>query len=251
MSELILSLRGVHKHFYYDRYRNISLRERFIRGILRQRSPVPDRGFVLKNIDLSVKKGETLALIGKNGSGKSTLLRIIAGIYPVTKGRVILNGRLAAVLELGTSMHPELPGIDNIVIYGALLGLGQKEIKHRLDKIVAFSGLEKFLNMPMKHYSSGMKMRLALSVALYTEPDILAVDEGLATGDEEFRAQVKTRIQQFCKAGGTLIIVTHNTEEALFYCSRGLLLEKGCLTMDSDIQSALQAYSAAPKFHGE
>ncbi|MBL0713550.1 MAG: ABC transporter ATP-binding protein [Desulfosarcina sp.] len=195
---------------------------------------------------MRIEKGETLAVIGKNGSGKSTLLRIIAGIYPATRGHVQLNGRLAAVLELGTALHPELPGIDNIVIYGALLGLSRKEIKQRMDAIVAFSGLGNFIDMPMKHYSSGMQMRLALSVALHTEPDIMAVDEGLATGDEEFRVQVKQRIRQYCEAGGTLILVTHFAEDALFYCARGLLLEQGCLTMDGEIRSVLRAYGALP-----
>jgi lipopolysaccharide transport system ATP-binding protein len=151
---------------------------------------------------------------------------------------------MSAVLELGTAVHPELPGDDNIVIYGALLGLSRKEIHDRMDKIVSFSGLEKFLSMPMKHYSSGMQMRLAISVALYTNPDIMAVDEGLATGDEEFRTQVRTRIGEFCKNGGTLILVTHNPEEALAYCQRGLLLERGKLIMDSDIRSVLQTYGS-------
>jgi lipopolysaccharide transport system ATP-binding protein len=220
------------------------MRERFIRAIQRKPTPVITGRFGLENINLSIQKGETLALIGKNGSGKSTLLRILAGIYPATRGNVSLNGRLSAVLELGTAVHPELPGNDNIVIYGALLGLSRKEIHARMDKIVAFSGLEKFLSMPMKHYSSGMQMRLAISVALYTDPDIMAVDEGLATGDEEFRTQVRTRIGEFCKNGGTLILVTHSPEEALSYCQRGLLLERGKLIMDSDIRSVLQTYGS-------
>jgi ABC-type polysaccharide/polyol phosphate transport system ATPase subunit len=218
------------------------MRERFIRTIQRKQTPVIIGRFGLDNINLSIQKGETLALIGKNGSGKSTLLRILAGIYPVSRGSVTLNGRLSAVLELGTAIHPELPGNDNIVIYGALLGLSRKEIQARKDAIVAFSGLEKFLSMPMKHYSSGMQMRLAVSVALYTDPDIMAVDEGLAAGDEDFRAQVGTRIREFCKNNGTLILVTHSSEVALSYCKRGLLLEEGKLIMDSDIRSVLQAY---------
>lgn len=244
-SAAAISLRAVSKRFYYDSHRTNSIREWFIRKVLRKEHSPRPAGFTLKNVTLSIGKGEAVALIGNNGSGKSTLIRLMAGIYQPSSGEVELAGRMAPVMDLGAGFHPELSGAENIVIYASVLGLSREFLARRFNDIVAFSGIEEFLEMPIKHYSTGMQARLALSVALHTEPDVLALDEALSVGDQDFRGKVKCVVDEYLARGGTLILASHSLDAASEVCGRAIWLEKGRLVMDDEIHAVIEKYSAS------
>src|SRR5438876_4944196 len=166
--------------------------------------------WALKNVSFEVKKGEVLGIIGRNGAGKSTLLKILSRITEPTKGRVILGGRVASLLEVGTGFHPELTGRENIFLNGAILGMTQREIRKKFDEIVSFADVEKFLDTPVKRYSSGMYVRLAFAIAAHLEPDILVVDEVLAVGDADFQRKCLGKMQDVSTGGRTVLFVSHN-----------------------------------------
>src|SRR5271154_5985489 len=169
--------------------------------------------WALKNVSFEVKQGEVLGIIGRNGAGKSTLLKILSHITEPTEGRVLLRGRIASLLEVGTGFHPELTGRENIFLNGAILGMTQREIRRKFDEIVAFAEVEKFLDTPVKHYSSGMYVRLAFAVAAHLEPEILIVDEVLAVGDMEFQKKCLGKMEQVTGKGGrTVLFVSHNMD---------------------------------------
>ncbi len=178
----------------------------------RAANKVADEFWALRDIDLTIQPGETVGLLGHNGSGKSTLLKCIAGIYEPTEGEVVTRGRIAALLELGAGFHPELTGRENVYMNGAILGLTKRDIDARFDEIVGFAGLEPFIDNQVKHYSSGMYVRLGFSVAVTVEPDILLVDEVLAVGDESFQRKCLDRVRQFQREGRTIIVVTHGPD---------------------------------------
>lgn len=183
----------------------------------------------LKNVTFDVSKGEAVGLIGSNGSGKSTLLKTVAGILKPTSGSVVVDGRVAALIELGAGFHPEISGRENIYINGAVLGLTRREVDERFDSIVAFSGLAQFIDEPVKNYSSGMYVRLGFAVAIHTDPDILMVDEVLSVGDEAFSHQCLRRIDEFLAAGKTLLLVSHSLSLIEDVCDRVVWLENGSL----------------------
>jgi ABC-type polysaccharide/polyol phosphate transport system ATPase subunit len=187
-----------------------------------------------------------VALLGGNGSGKSTALRLIAGIYPPSAGTVTARGRLTAVIELGAGLHPELTGMENIGLYAAVLGLGRSEIAALEPQVVEFAQLGEFFDVPIKYYSSGMRARLAFSVALCTRPDILLLDEVLAVGDEWFRRQCLDRLHEFRGRGGTLIAVSHDLETLRRLCSRAVWIERGVMRMTGEVERVLDAYLASP-----
>ena len=168
-----------------------------------------DEFWALKDISFEVPSGTTFALIGENGSGKSTLLKCIARILRPESGEIVTKGKISALLELGAGFHPELSGRDNVFVNGSILGLSRKEIERRFDQIVEFAGLEKFIDVPVKNYSSGMYMRLGFSVAINVDPDILLIDEVLAVGDAEFQLRCLEKIDELRSAGKTIVIVTH------------------------------------------
>ncbi|MFQ5685619.1 MAG: ABC transporter ATP-binding protein [Candidatus Scalindua sp.] len=183
--------------------------------------------WALKDISFEVGQGEAFAIIGPNGAGKSTALKILSKVSQPTKGRVVANGKMACLIELGAGFHPELTGRENIYLYGTIMGMTQGEIKKCFDEILDFSGISKFLDTPLKRYSSGMHARLGFSVAIHTRPDILLVDEVLAVGDWAFQQKCYAEMEKYRKRGTTIILVSHNMDAITKVCDKGLVLNKG------------------------
>src|SRR6266498_1086173 len=198
--------------------------------------------WALKNISFQVKSGEVVGLIGPNGVGKSTLLKILSGITDPTEGYADIYGRVGSLLEVGTGFHPELTGRENIYLNGAILGMKKAEIENKLDEIVAFAEVDKFLDTPVKHYSSGMYVRLAFSVAAHLEPEILLVDEVLAVGDMAFQRKCLGKMDDVAKAGRTVVFVSHNMSLLQSLCERGILLQQGSVSIDGTITEVVDAY---------
>jgi ABC-2 type transport system ATP-binding protein len=196
----------------------------------------------LHDIDFTIREGETVGILGHNGSGKSTLLKCIAGILTPTRGEVLVRGRLASLLELGAGFHPDLTGRENVFINAAFLGMPRKEIASRFDAIVDFAGLEQFIDEPVKHYSSGMYVRLGFAVAVNLEPDVLLVDEVLAVGDEVFQLKCMSRIKQFQDEGRTIVLVTHAAETVRQICGRAIVLDHGNLVIDDEPGKAIRVF---------
>ncbi|MEI6491515.1 MAG: ABC transporter ATP-binding protein [Verrucomicrobiota bacterium] len=198
--------------------------------------------WALKDISIKIRQGETLAIIGANGAGKSTLLKIISRITAPTEGVVRICGRVGSLLEVGTGFHPDLTGRDNVYLNGAILGMLRSEVKAKFDDIVSFAGVERFIDTPVKHYSSGMYVRLAFSVASYLEPEILIVDEVLSVGDAKFQDKCMDRIRALIKDGRTLIFVSHGAETVAKICDRAIYLKEGKMAYDGDTMSAIEEY---------
>ena len=196
----------------------------------------------LHDIDFAIQQGETVGILGHNGSGKSTLLKCIAGILTPTRGEVLVRGRLASLLELGAGFHPDLTGRENVFINAAFLGMPRREIAKRFDDIVEFAGLEQFIDEPVKHYSSGMYVRLGFAVAVNLEPDVLLVDEVLAVGDEVFQLKCMSRIKQFQDEGRTIVLVTHAAETVRQVCGRAIVLDHGNLVIDDEPGKAIRVF---------
>ncbi len=200
--------------------------------------------WALKDINFNVEKGEVVGIIGANGAGKSTLLKILSQITPPTEGEIKIHGRVGSLLEVGTGFHPELTGRENVFLNGAILGMTGKEIAKKFDEIVAFAGIEKFLDTPVKHYSSGMYVRLAFSVAAHMEPDILIVDEVLAVGDAEFQKKCLGKMNEITKKEGrTILFVSHNMSAIATLCQKGILLSHGKIVKAGNIEDVINAYS--------
>lgn len=199
--------------------------------------------WALKDINFEIKQGEAVGIIGRNGAGKSTLLKLLSRITEPTKGRIELNGRVASLLEVGTGFHPELSGRENIFLNGAILGMSRAEIKSKFDEIVDFSGVEKFLDTPVKHYSSGMYVRLAFAVAAHLEPEILVVDEVLAVGDAEFQKKCLGKMDDVTKAGRTVIFVSHDLSAITTLTKKTILLNKGTVSYFGDTHAAIDKYA--------
>lgn len=198
--------------------------------------------WALKNINFSVQDGERIGIIGRNGAGKSTLLKILSQITPPTTGEVRLRGRVASLLEVGTGFHPELTGRENIFLNGAILGMKQSEIKKKFDEIVAFSEIEKFLDTPVKRYSSGMYIRLAFAVAAHLESEILLVDEVLAVGDIQFQKKCLCKMEDVTSHGRTIIFVSHNMSAISSFCNRVILLDSGKMEFDGKTAAGISQY---------
>jgi len=198
--------------------------------------------WALKDVSFEINRGEVVGIIGRNGAGKSTLLKILSRITEPTSGRIVIDGRVASLLEVGTGFHPELTGRENIFLNGAILGMSRNEIKRKFDEIVAFSEIEKFLDTPVKRYSSGMYVRLAFAVAAHLQPDILIVDEVLAVGDSEFQKKCLGKMQSVAHSGRTILFVSHNTAAVNTLCSRTILLNKGSIELAGNTASVLNQY---------
>lgn len=242
VAEPAIELSRVSKRFYYYEHRTNTLRQWFIRRVLRRPLHQGRVEFSLRDLDLRVEPGESVALIGPNGSGKSTALRLIAGIYRPSEGVVRTRGRITAVIELGAGFHPELTGAENVALYAAVLGLGRRELARRMDEIVEFADVEGLLDTPLKYYSSGTEARLAFAVAVCLEPDVLLLDEVLAVGDQLFRRKCLERIRAFHQGGGTLVLVSHELEPLRALCRRTIWLEDGAVRMDGPTERVLAAY---------
>lgn len=198
--------------------------------------------WALEDINFQVNQGEVVGIIGKNGAGKSTLLKILSRITTPTEGRVIIKGNVASLLEVGTGFHPELSGRENIYLNGAILGMRRNEINSKFDNIVEFANVEKFVDTPVKRYSSGMYVRLAFSIAAHLEPDILIVDEVLAVGDIEFQKRCLGKLSDIATQGRTVLFVSHNMSAINRLCSRGILLENGKLKVDGNVNDVIRDY---------
>jgi lipopolysaccharide transport system ATP-binding protein len=201
--------------------------------------------WALRDVDFEIKRGEVVSIIGHNGAGKTTLLKILSRILEPTLGRVELNGRIASLLEVGTGFHQELSGRENIFLNGAILGMTRQEVLARFDEIVDFSGVEKFIDTPVKRYSVGMYARLAFSVAAHLETEILFVDEVLAVGDAEFQKRCLDRMSAVASAGRTVLFVSHNLAAVAALTRRGIVLKGGRLIFDGPIENAIAQYSAS------
>jgi lipopolysaccharide transport system ATP-binding protein len=204
----------------------LSMRERISQVFAREKT-TKEEFWALKNVSFSVMPGEAIGIIGRNGAGKSTLLKILSKITPPTTGKIISRGRIASLLEVGTGFHTELSGRENIFFNGSLLGMKHAEIKSKFDEIVDFSGVEKFLDTPLKHYSSGMQLRLAFAVAAFLEPEILIIDEVLAVGDAEFQKKCMGKMEDVSKSGRTILFVSHHMAAVRKLCSKAILLKNG------------------------
>jgi lipopolysaccharide transport system ATP-binding protein len=211
------------------------------------RRPEEDREWVhaLSDVSFSVGEGEILGVIGRNGSGKSTLLKLLARVTTPTTGRAVVYGRVGSLLEVGTGFHPELSGRENVFVNGAILGMRRAEISRKFDEIVTFSGVERFIDTPVKHYSSGMQMRLAFAVAAHLEPNILLVDEVLAVGDAEFQRKCLGKMKDVSTHGRTVLLVSHQLNQIRRLCTRAVWLDAGRLRAEGDVGETLREYEAA------
>lgn len=256
----ILEIRSVSKQYELGEHRAIktdNLREVLQRwstaplaaltGKRARRPPKADLNsfWALKDISFDVNQGDVIGIIGKNGAGKSTLLKILSRITSPTEGYVHLRGRLASLLEVGTGFHPELTGRENIFLNGAILGMRKAEISQRFDEIVAFAEIDKFLDTPVKHYSSGMYVRLAFAVAAHLHPEILVVDEVLAVGDLAFQKKCLGKMGEVSRGGRTVLFVSHNMAAVENLCRRGVVLNQGMLQFDGTAKDAIQFYLAS------
>jgi lipopolysaccharide transport system ATP-binding protein len=204
--------------------------------------------WALRGVDISINRGDVVGIIGANGAGKSTLLKILTGITPPTEGEIILGGRVASLLEVGTGFHPELSGRDNIFLNGAILGMARREIARKFDEIVEFAGVSRFLDTPVKYYSSGMYVRLAFSVAAHLEPDILLVDEVLAVGDVEFQKKCLGKMEEVTRTGGrTILFVSHNMGAIQELCTRCVMLESGTVVKQGTPAEVIDYYMSRLK----
>lgn len=214
-------------------------------GAVNDRSAKASSDYVwaLRDINFEVKRGEILGIIGKNGAGKSTLLKILSRVTSPTTGSIKTKGRIASLLEVGTGMHPELTGRENIFLNGAILGMSKAEISDKINEIIEFSGCQMYIDTPVKRYSSGMRVRLGFAVAAFLEPDILVVDEVLAVGDAEFQKKAIGKMQDISNASGrTVLFVSHNMASIKSLCTRAVVLENGNIAFDGETSKALQFY---------
>ena len=253
MTEPAIVVDQVTKLFRIYQERNQSIKSMVLRG---RRSKYEEFAAV-KDVSFEVQHGRTFGIVGSNGSGKSTLLKCIARILQPNSGRIITNGRMAAMLEVGSGFHSELSGRENIYLNGAILGMSKKEIDAKFDTIVDFSGVERFIDTPVKNYSSGMYVRLGFSVAIHTVPEILVVDEVFSVGDAEFQRKSRAKFDELKAAGTTIVLVSHNNGLIRSFCDDLAWLEKGVLRRVGDVESVLEEFQGpssskpAQKYEGD
>lgn len=238
MTKAAIEARDLGKRFTRHLDRRNTVKERIVRGRSRNRVDF----WALKDVDLTIPKGSVYGVIGHNGSGKSTLLKLITGIYRATEGTLLTDGRVAALIELGAGFHPDMTGRENIKLNGSILGLSKQHIKDAMDDIIDFSGLREFIDDPVKHYSSGMYVRLGFSVAINMNPDVLLVDEVLAVGDEEFQRKCFDYLYTLRKAGKTIVVVSHGLGQLESLCDEITWLDHGLVQRTGPSSQVIAAY---------
>lgn len=238
----VIKIRNVSKKFRIYHEKNLNLKYAVLNFLTGKKSSYYDEFWALKNINLNIKKGETIGIIGENGSGKSTLLKLIARILFPDEGYISTKGKIAALIEIGAGFHSELSGKENIYINGSILGFTKKEIETSLEEIIDFSGLERFIDNPIKTYSSGMYVRLGFSIAIHVNPDILLIDEILAVGDENFQKKCLQKISGFKNEGKTIVIVSHDLGTIETICDRVYLLDNGLLVSEGHPVNVISEY---------
>lgn len=245
-----LEIRNINKSFLirHEQKPYLSLRDSFA-SVFQRNSSSTEKFFALNDVSFSVFPGDTVGIIGKNGAGKSTLLKIISRITPPDSGSIKVRGRIASLLEVGTGFHPELTGRENIYFNGSILGMKRREIEKNFDAIVDFSGVENFLDTPLKHYSSGMQLRLAFAVAAFLENDILIIDEVLAVGDAEFQKKCIGKMNEVSKSGRTVLFVSHHLPSLQALCTKGIVLEKGKIAFEGTSTESIDYYIGSRDNH--
>jgi ABC-2 type transport system ATP-binding protein len=238
VSDIAIRVEHVSKKFRLYKERNQSLKSAIMRG----RTSVHEDFWALKDVNVDIQSGQTVGLIGDNGSGKSTLLKCMAKILYPDGGSITMNGRVAALLEVGSGFHPELSGRDNVYLNGSILGMARAEIEAKFDEIVDFSGVREFIDQPVKNYSSGMYVRLGFSVAIHVDPDILLVDEVLAVGDESFQAKCANKFREMRASGKTVVIVSHSLETLAKMCDTLVWLRHGDIEKSGKPVEVIAAY---------
>lgn len=242
MSNIAISVENISKLYSIGDTSSGSLREA-IAGFFSGHGLEKTEDFwALKDVSFEIKQGDAIGIIGKNGAGKSTLLKVLSRITEPTTGRIEIDGRVSSLLEVGTGFHPELTGRENIFLNGTVLGMSRNEVRSKFDEIIEFSGIEKFLDTPVKRYSSGMKVRLAFAVAAHLEPEILIIDEVLAVGDFEFQKKCLGKMESVTGEGRTVLFVSHNMGAVKQLCSRGILLEHGRVIAEDKINRIVDLY---------
>ena len=237
-SEIAIKLANVSK--YYKLYKNP--KDRLKEALNRSNKKYHKKFYATKGLSLEVKKGEILGIVGKNGSGKSTLLKLITGVLTPDEGTVEVNGKISALLELGSGFNPEFTGMQNIFFYGTILGFSKKEMEDKLEDIINFAEIGEFIDQPLKTYSSGMKSRLGFAVAVHIDPEILILDEVLSVGDILFKRKCYAKMEEFFNGGKTIIYVSHDGNSIKEFCTRAIFLESGNILIDSDAKSVTQLY---------
>lgn len=248
MKEPVIIFDNVAKTYPYYNYITAGFKT-FLFNLPRALKDFRKRFIALQNISFTVYKGECMGVIGRNGAGKSTLLGLIAGVLKPDSGKVIVNGRVSPLLELGAGFHPELTGRENIVLNGVLMGMTKKEVFKKMDKIIAFSELEEFIDQPLRTYSSGMVARLAFSVVAHLDPDILLIDEILAVGDINFQKKCLDKMQEFRQNGVTMVFVSHAIEQVKEICDRAMWIDNHRIRLIGDARSVCEEYERELSIH--
>lgn len=242
---IVVEFDRVSKHFLLHHVRPYSFQELLLHSISRRKAQTREEFWVLKDVSFQLKAGTTTGLIGDNGAGKSTILKLITRILEPNIGKIRTVGRIGAMLELGSGFHPELTGRENIYLNGSILGLDRRTMRRKLDEIVAFAEVERFIDVPVKHYSSGMYVRLGFAVAVNIQPEILLIDEVLAVGDQVFQQKCLQRINALKKEGVTIVLVSHSLSSIVGFCERGIWLRDGTIEGTGTAAEIADAYMAS------
>jgi ABC-type polysaccharide/polyol phosphate transport system ATPase subunit len=238
MSDNAIIISHVEKYFFLQHQKTL---KELVQALFKKQKTL-ERVHALKDVSFRVKKGESVGIIGKNGAGKSTLLKLIAQVSYPTRGTVHIHGKVAPLIELGAGFHPELTGRENIMLNGVILGMSEKFIKTKLDEIIDFSEIRNFIDTPVKYYSTGMYVRLAFSVAIFIDPEILLLDEILAVGDMEFQEKCLKKMKEFRQKKCTIIFVSHSMQSVKDYCDRVIYLKEGQIVFDGDTKTGTNLY---------
>ena len=237
---IAISVRDIHKEFILPQHKNTTFKQTVV-NVVKKNKKVTQK--VLDGVSIDIHKGDFFGIVGRNGSGKSTLLKLIAGVYTPTAGQIAINGGLTPFIELGVGFNPELSGRDNVYLNGALLGFNRKQMRAMYDEIVSFAEIEPFMDQKLKNYSSGMQVRLAFSIAIKAENDIMIFDEVLAVGDANFQEKCTKQFERYKQEGKTIVLVTHSMDTVAQFCNRVALLDYGKVDYIGEPEGAVSRYN--------